>query len=81
MDELKEAIVNLKVESKVLKALKESILDNSRLSYVDGLRLEDSAPVLAIIKAFYPEEYANRVKALEDEVNKRKEAMEDLNNG
>ena len=65
--ELMEIIVNLKMESKILRGLVDVILDNSYLSYDNNLRLTNEDRVLTVVKTFYGDEYENRIKELEAE--------------
>ena len=62
--ELMEIIVNLKMESKILRGLVNVILDNTYLGYDNGLRLSNENMVLAVVKTFYKDEYENRLKEL-----------------
>lgn len=62
--ELIEIIVNLKMESKILRGLVNVILDNTYLGYDNGLRLSNENMVLAVVKTFYKDEYENRLKEL-----------------
>lgn len=66
--ELFDLMVNLKIEAKAFRVLVDTILENSRLGYCeDGLRLEDEAPIYAVIKAFAYDEYTNRMSDLRAE--------------
>lgn len=66
--ELIEIIVNLKMESKILRGLVDVILYNTCLGYTeDNLRLTNEDKVLTVIKTFYGEEYENRLKKLMDD--------------
>lgn len=66
--ELIEIIVNLKMESKILRGLVDVILDNTCLGYTeDNLRLPNEDKVLTVIKTFYGDEYENRLKKLMDD--------------
>lgn len=66
MDEIKEAIVNLKIDSKILRTLIDTILDACRLGYDgDNLRIYNDDKILTVIKTFYPDEYDNCRKSLE----------------
>lgn len=63
--ELIEIIVNLKMESKILRGLVDVILDNTYLGYDDNsLRLANEDKVVTVIKTFYIEEYSARLKSL-----------------
>lgn len=63
--ELIEIIVNLKMESKILRGLVDVILDNTYLGYDDNsLRLTNEDKVITVIKTFYIEEYSARLKSL-----------------
>lgn len=67
-NELMDLIVRLKVESKILRGLVDTILDSCRVNY-DGskLTIDNDAEIFAIIKAFYGDEYLNRLKVLKEE--------------
>jgi len=62
--ELIEIIVNLKMESKILRGLVDVILDNTYLGYDNSLKLANENRVLTVIKTFYIEEYNNRLREL-----------------
>lgn len=66
--ELIDTIVNLKVESKTLRLLVDTILDSCRISYGgDGLRIDNDDRILTIVKAFYGDEYINKFNDLKEE--------------
>ena len=75
-------LAELKVQSKILRGLVDVIFDSSRLSY-DGTSLivEDDAAIMAVLKAFYREEFDNCVGALKIEAEAKKAAEEGSNNG
>lgn len=78
MDEIKEIIVNLKMESKILRSLVDTILDSCGLDYCEkGLSIRSDSEILTIIKTFYPEEYDNALTDLKAEA-KAKETEEEL---
>lgn len=92
MDEIKELILNLKMESKILQALVDEILGSCELSYTGKyLSITCDNKILTIIKTFYPEEYNNRLLDLKQDLKKkideaRREiedptVKEDANNG
>ena len=63
-----ERLAEAKLESKIMTALIDTILDNSSLAYSkDELRLESDSEMFAIIKAFFSDEYDNRLTQLEAE--------------
>ena len=63
LNEVSEIIVDLKLNSKILRGLVDIILDNTKVDYTgDTLAIADSAPILAVIKAFYGDEYNNCLK-------------------
>lgn len=75
MDEIKEAIVNLKIDSKILRTLIDTILDSCKVDYyAEALTIKRDDRILAIVKTFYPDEYENRLKDLKE----KKEKEEDL---
>lgn len=78
MDEIREIIVNLKIESKILSTLKDEILDACDLDYTgEDLIIRRYDKILTIIKTFYPDEYdvclTQRKIELEDKIDKAKE--------
>lgn len=73
MDEIKEAIINLKVESKILTTLIDTILDSCEIDYYGrDLRIGSDSKIITVIKTFYPDEYNNRFEALKEK-NKEEE--------
>lgn len=63
-----ERLAEAKLESKIMTALIDTILDNSSLAYsMDALRLESDSEMFAIIKAFFSDEYDNRLTQLKAE--------------
>ena len=52
----------------MLDLLSKIILNNTKLSYTDDqiLRLDDTTAVMEIIKAYYPQDYEERVMELND---------------
>lgn len=79
--EINEIIVDLKLNSKILRGLVDTILDNTKVDYSgDTLTIVDSAPILAVVKAFYGDEYNNCLKERkgerEAEIAKLKAAQE-----
>ena len=65
--ELIDMIVRLKVESKILRGLVDTILDACRLSY-DGkeLIIGTDSQVFAVIRAFFGDEYDIRYRELKE---------------
>jgi hypothetical protein len=81
MDEIKEAIVNLKIDSKILRTLIDTILDSCCLDYMEtDLSIRNDGKILAIVKTFYPDEYENRLKGLK-ELKEKKDKEEEPVNG
>jgi len=67
-NEIIEQLAEAKMESKIMRALIDTILDNSKLTYDgEGLRIESDSEMLAIIKAFFSDEYDNRLTQLKAE--------------
>ena len=60
-------LADLKVQSKILRGLVDVIFDSSRLSY-DGTSLivEDDAAIMAVLKAFYRDEFVSCVVELKE---------------
>lgn len=56
------------MEILMLDLLSKIILNNTKLSYTDDqiLRLDDTTAVMEIIKAYYPQDYEERVMELND---------------
>ena len=65
--ELMQKNAKLESDSRILTALVDTILDSSRLSRFDEktLTIEGETPIFAIVKAFFRDEYINRVEELE----------------
>jgi hypothetical protein len=64
-----------------LRGLVDTILDNTKVDYSgETLTIVDSAPILAVVKAFYGDEYNNCLKERkgerEAEIAKLKAAQE-----
>ena len=81
VNEINEIIVDLKLNSKILRGLVDTILDNSKVDYSgETLTIADSAPILAVIKALYGDEYNNclkeKISEREAEIAKLKAAQE-----
>lgn len=81
LNEVSEIIVDLKLNSKILRGLVDTILNNTKVDYTgETLTIADSAPILAAIKAFYGDEYNNclkkKISEREAEIAKLKEAQE-----
>lgn len=67
-NEIIEQLAEAKLESKIMRALIDTILDNSKLTYDrEGLRIESDSEMFAIIKAFFSDEYDNRLTQLKAE--------------
>ena len=82
-NEIIEQLAEAKLESKIMRALIDTILDNSKLTYDgEGLRIESDSEMLAIIKAFFSDEYDNRLTQLkaerDQELQKAKELAESI---
>ena len=70
-NELVEMIVRLKCESRILRGLVDTILDNTRLSYSeDSIRIAEDEPVIMVLKAFFGDEVKNRLEELKAEREK-----------
>lgn len=71
MDEIKEAIINLKIDSKILRTLIDTILDSCGLDYMEtNLSIRNDGKILTILKTFYPDEYSNKLESLKSKVVK-----------
>lgn len=67
-NEIIEQLAEAKMVSKIMRALIDTILDNSKLTYDgEGLRIESDSEMLAIIKAFFSDKYNNRLTQLKAE--------------
>lgn len=67
-NELREILFDLKLDSTVLRALINTILDSARLDYKgEDLTISKDTRILAIIRAFYEDEYNNRLNGLKAE--------------
>ncbi len=77
MDEIKEAIINLKIDSKILRTLIDTILDSCEAYYYDKgtLTIKRDERILTIVKTFYPDEYENRLKDLTEKKEKEEELV------
>lgn len=76
MNEIYEALVEAKVDSRALTILVDTILDNCYLNYDGKIAIERDASnaILSVVRAFRNEEYHNRYKELKDfEANKERE--------
>lgn len=76
MNEIYEALVEAKVDSRALTILVDTILDNCYLNYRGEMEIDRDAlkAILSIVRAFRNEEYHNRYKELKDfEANKERE--------
>lgn len=68
-------LADLKVQSKILRGLVDVIFDSSRLSYDEtSLVVTDDAAIMAVLKAFYREEFDNCVYDLKEEAKRKAEA-------
>ena len=83
-------LAELKVQSKILRGLVDVIFDSCRLNYDEtSLVVDDDAPIMAVLKAFYRDEFDNclselKIKAEEKRLKKaaaKKAAEEGSNNG
>ena len=60
-------LAELKVQSKILRGLVDVILDSCRLNYDHtSLVVEDDAAIMAVLKAFYRDEFDNCVAELRE---------------
>lgn len=76
MNEIYEALVEAKVDSRALTILVDIILDNCYLNYSGEIAIERDASkaILSVVRAFRNEEYYDRYKELKDfEANKERE--------
>lgn len=76
MNEIYEALVEAKVDSRALTILVDTILDNCYLNYRGEMEIDRDAlkAILSVVRAFRNEEYINRYKELKDfEANKERE--------
>ena len=82
-NEMIEELAQAKMGSKIMRALIDTILDNSKLTYDGaGLRIESDSEMFAIIKAFFSDEYENRFDQLKAEAEElQKKAQEGKTNG
>ena len=69
MDELREILVNLKLDSKILAKLVEAILDSCLRNSEDKLFIEVDTKIMSIIETFYPDKYDKRLKELKEADN------------
>lgn len=78
--EMLQELVELKAERKVMQGLVDFILDNSRLDYTgNSLRLNDKADgVLVMVKAFFWEEYQERLNQLKAEAEEAEKKAEKI---
>ena len=68
IDQLADAKSDAKLVNRITTALVDTILDNSSLAYSkDALRLESDSEMFAIIKAFFSDEYDERLRQLKAE--------------
>ena len=71
MDEIKEAIINLKIDSKILRTLIDTILDSCDLDYYKtDLSIRNDDKILTVLKTFYPDEYSNKLETLKSKLVK-----------
>lgn len=71
MDEIKEAIINLKIDSKILRTLIDTILDSCDLDYYGtDLSIRNDGKILTVLKTFYPDEYSNKLESLKSKAVK-----------
>ena len=81
-NEIIEQLAEAKLESKIMRALIDTILDNSKLSYDgEGLRIESDSEMFAIIKAFFSDEYENRMTQLAIIKAERDQELKKANGG
>lgn len=71
-------IIDLKVSRRILTGLVDTILDSCRLNYDStGLVIDDGAPILAVLRAFFYEEYSNRLDQLKVELLRERARLEE----
>ena len=81
-NEIIEQLAEAKLESKIMRALIDTILDNSKLTYDgEGLRIESDSEMFAIIKAFFSDEYENRMTQLAIIKAERDQELKKANGG
>ena len=81
-NEIIEQLAEAKLERKIMRALIDTILDNSKLSYDgEGLRIESDSEMFAIIKAFFSDEYENRMTQLAIIKAERDQELKKANGG
>lgn len=76
MNEIYEALVEAKIDSRALTILVDTILDNCYINYGGEIEIERHASkaILSVVRAFRNEEYINRYRELKDfEANKERE--------
>lgn len=74
MDEIKEMIVNLKMESRILTTLIDTILEACDLDFTgEDLSIRSDSKILTVVKTFYPDEYDNCLTDLKDKAKKLEE--------
>ena len=74
-----ERMAEAKLESKIMTALIDTILDNSKLTYDgEGLRIESDSEMFAIIKAFFSVDYEYRLTELKDERDAERQKAKEL---
>lgn len=81
--EIVEATIKLKADNKILQGIIDYVLDASRLDYTgENLRFDDPDGILLFVKAFFGDEYDNRVRYLkekaEEDEKKAAELMDQL---
>ena len=76
-------LAELKVQSKILRGLVDVIFDSCRLNYDHtSLVVEDDNSIMAVLKAFYRDEFDNCVEDLRYRAaNKKRAEEEGSNNG
>ena len=68
-------LAELKVQSKILRGLVDVIFDSCRLNYDHtSLVVDDDAPIMAVLKAFYRDEFDNCLSELKAEAKRKAEA-------
>lgn len=76
MNEIYEALVEAKIDSRALTILIDTILDNCYINYRGSMVIDDDASkaILSVVRAFRNEEYNNRLNELKGlEANKERE--------
>lgn len=77
--EITEAAIKLRVDSKILQGIIDYILDASRLDYTgENLKFNDPDGILLFVKAFFGEQYDNRVRYLQEKAEEEERKAAEL---